>query len=104
MGCLSGCVISSASIQKLFCGICLVFKCSFDEFVGEKVVSPSYSSAVLGPPLHIFLIYLPVNGHLSCFHDLAIVNSAAMNIGVHFSNQFWIYFLITYLLFSFLGS
>ena len=25
-------------------------KCSFDEFVGEKVVSPSYSSAILGPP------------------------------------------------------
>ena len=50
MGCLSGCLISSASIQKLFCGICSAFKCSFDEFVGEKVVSPSYSSAILGPP------------------------------------------------------
>ena len=50
MGCLSGCLISSASIQKLFCGICSAFKCSFDEFVGEKVVSPSYFSAILGPP------------------------------------------------------
>ena len=39
MGCLSGCLMSSACIQKLFCGICSVFKCSFDEFVGEKVVS-----------------------------------------------------------------
>jgi len=28
----------------------LVFKCSFDEFVGEKVVSLSYSSTILGPP------------------------------------------------------
>ena len=36
MGCLSGCLMSSASIQKLFCGICLVFECSFDEFVGGK--------------------------------------------------------------------
>ena len=30
-------------------------KCSFDEFVGEKVVSPSYSSAILGPPPGIIL-------------------------------------------------
>ena len=27
-----------------------LFKCSFDEYVGEKVVSLSYSSAILGPP------------------------------------------------------
>ena len=57
MGCLSGCLMSSASIQKLFCGICSVFKCSVDEFVGEKVVSPSYSSSILGPPpAHCLLI------------------------------------------------
>ena len=49
-GCLSGCLMSSASIQQLFCGICSVFKCSLDEFVGEKVVSPSYSSTILGLP------------------------------------------------------
>ena len=50
MGCFSGCLMSSAGIQKLFCGIYSAFKCSFDEFLGEKVVSPSYSSAILGPP------------------------------------------------------
>ena len=50
MGCFSGRLMSSASIQKLFCGICSALKCSFDEFVGEKVVSPSYSSTILGPP------------------------------------------------------
>ena len=50
MCCLSGCLMSSASIQKLFCAICSVFKCSFDEFVGEKVFSPSYSSAITGLP------------------------------------------------------
>ena len=49
MGCFSGCLLSSASIQRLFCGIYSAFKCSFDEFMGEKVVSPSYSSAILGP-------------------------------------------------------
>ena len=50
MGCFSGCLMSSASDQKLFCGVCSVFKCSFDEFVGENVVSPSYSSAILASP------------------------------------------------------
>ena len=50
MGCFSGCLMPSAGIQKLFCGIYSAFKCSFDEFVGEKVVSPSYSSAILGLP------------------------------------------------------
>ena len=50
MGCLSGCLVSSASIQKLFCGSCSAFKLTFDEFVGKKVVFLSYSSAILGPP------------------------------------------------------
>ena len=34
---------------------------------------------------HHFLIYLCANGHLGCFHVLAIVNSAAMNIEIHLS-------------------
>ena len=50
MGCFSGRLMSSASDQKLFCELCSVFNCSIDEFVGEKVVSPSYSSAILAPP------------------------------------------------------
>ena len=56
MDSFSGCLMSSAGIQKLFCGVYSVFKCSFDEFVGKKVFSPSYSSAILGPP-HLFLFY-----------------------------------------------
>ena len=48
--------MSSARIQKLFCGIYSTFKCSFDEFVGEKVFSPSYSSAILAPPLSFLYI------------------------------------------------
>ena len=36
MGCFSGCLMSSASIQKLFCGVYSAFKCSFDEFFFGK--------------------------------------------------------------------
>ena len=34
---------------------------------------------------HTFFIHLFVNGHLSSFHVLAIVNSAAMNNGINVS-------------------
>ena len=34
---------------------------------------------------HIFFIRSSVDGHLGCFHVLAMVNSAAVIIGVHVS-------------------
>ena len=36
---------------------------------------------------HIFFIHSSVVRPLSCFHDLAVVISAAMNLGVHVSFQ-----------------
>ena len=40
-------------------------------------------------------VHLSLNGHIDCFHVLAIVNSAAMNIGVHVS--LWIIVLSGYI-------
>ena len=34
---------------------------------------------------HSFLMHLSADGRLGCFHVLAMINSAAMNIGVHVS-------------------
>ena len=34
---------------------------------------------------HCFFILSSANGHLGCFHGLAIINSATMNIAVHMS-------------------
>ena len=38
---------------------------------------------------HSFLIHSSANGHLGCFHVLALVNSAAMNTGDMYLFPFW---------------
>ena len=48
-----------------------------------------YQSSFVYLSLHLPLsIYSSFHGHLGCLHVLTLVNSAAMNIGVHVS--FWI--------------
>ena len=39
----------------------------------------------MGYMCHSFLIHSSADGHLGCFHVLAMINSAVMNIGVHMS-------------------
>ena len=80
LGCFSGCLMSSASIQKLFCWFYSAFKCSFDEFVGEKVFSPSYSSAILAPP--------GVFKYMYCFQFYKCFK--------YFDNNMWIYNITTH--------
>ena len=40
---------------------------------------------------HIFFVHSSVDGHLECFHVLALVNSAVLISGVHVSFQIRIF-------------
>ena len=43
---------------------------------------------------HIFFIHSSVDRHLGCFHNLAIVNNAAVNIRMHVSFRISGFFLV----------
>ena len=73
LSCFSRCLVSFTSFQKLFFGSCSKFKWSFNEFVVEKVVSPSYTSSILEESQHTF--------HLVCFPGGSDSKESAWNAG-----------------------
>ena len=45
--------------------------------------------------MYNFLIHSSADGHLGCFHVLAVVNRATVNIGVHVSLSDLVYLVCT---------
>ena len=96
LGCFSGCLMSSAGIPKLFCGIYSTFKCSFDEFVGEKVFSPSYSSAILAPPpewkiyMHAYFLNSKHKIHYQsfCVHSRVSIHTCSIKGSVYHESPY----------------
>ena len=95
MGCFSGRLMTSASNEKLFCEVCSVFSYSFDEFVGERVVSPSQSSTVLAPPPVLYyscLWFYQCNaGHIEFSRKLSFFLNFQKEFvqSCHFSSLYW---------------
>ena len=51
MGCLSGCLMSTPAFRSCFVEFAQCSNVLLTNLLGEKMVSPSYSSTILGPPL-----------------------------------------------------
>ena len=56
MACLSGCLCPPPVFRSCFVEVAQHSRWSFDEFVGERVVSPFYSSTILGPPSYMSIL------------------------------------------------
>ena len=65
-------------------GYPLQYSCLENSFPGQKSLLDKKESIYMYI-YHIFFIHSFVDGHLGCFHVLAIINSTSMSIGVHVS-------------------
>ena len=70
--------------------------CSFS-WLSNIPLSLSLSLSVYLYISHIIFIHSSVDRHLGCFHVLAIINSAAVSIGVHVSFQIRVFFFSGYM-------
>ena len=59
------------------------------QFMGSQRVGHNWVTELTD---HILFIHSSFDGHSDCFHVLAIINSAAVNIGVHISLWIMIFF------------
>ena len=62
-----------------------------DDIISFSFMAEWYSLVYMQ---HFFFIHSSVSGNLGCFHVFGILNSAAMNIGMHVSLQIIVFFVI----------